>query len=419
MSKRPGRHRAREFARSVDSTGTPSSSVSRLVSLANALRNVPLRPLDGPRGSLRKQLVDTAAAGVPREGRPSLLSFLREFRLPRGLASAAIMCTALITIVGLGLGTANSLPGDTLYGMKMRGETVQLALIGSDEDRGRKNLQFASSRLGEVDRLVTNREDWPALANTSPAGRSAKVARLINRTLSAMDDNTAIGAEAMRQAFDETGDTAPLAYLDQFTEKQQQTLRSLLPKLPQESRPSAEHSIAFVSDLGEEAKELLRAKCGTATSCDDGETTAATNSSTEPHDPTSSTASASDSDDPSTPGRTSEGSESSSQHSSSSEPTTGGGSLTGSDPSSGSSSSESGSSSTSENTPSETETPSDSGTSTEEDSSSPPEPTGVPSSPSDSSPRSAENEDGSTSSSSTDDASSAESSSAPAESTSE
>lgn len=362
----------------------------RLASLANALRNVPLRPLEGPRSGVRKQLVATAAAGVQREGKRSPFAWLHELRLPRGLASTAIMCTALIAVVGLGLGTSNALPGETLYDMKMRGERVQLALIGSDEDRGRKTLQFASSRLAEVERLATNRQDWPALADTTPAKRSAKITQLINGALSAMDDHTAVGAAAMQEAFEETGDTAPLAYLDEFTEEQEESLNSLLPKLPNGSRPTAAHSIAFVSELHDEAAKLLKATCGKAKSCGSGHTTAASTSADESDDLESTEAGTSDSDDPSTPGDAGESSGSSSQEGSTSASTSDSGSLTSSEPTSGDSSSESSSSSSSEEeTPSDSETPSSSSTPSDSDSPSPPQPTGVPSSPSDSSPKSA------------------------------
>src|SRR5690606_26762021 len=100
MSKRPGRHRARFFARAVDGSGSPHPSVARLVSLANVLRGMPLRG-PSPDSSLKARLLTEAAALEPAERKSLLAEWLDRMRFQRGLASTTVLCTVLIAVAGI------------------------------------------------------------------------------------------------------------------------------------------------------------------------------------------------------------------------------------------------------------------------------------------------------------------------------
>lgn len=392
MSKRPGRHRARSFARAVDASGAPPSSVARLVSLANALRNVPQRN-PSPGSSLRQQLMVEAATVHPMERRSFWAEWLDRIRFQRGLASTTVLCTVLIAVAGIGFGTTESLPGDTLYSMKLRSESVQLAFVGSDEERGRRNLKFADSRLDEITRLVRHKGDWPATHSAQASEKPDKdaVESLINRTFDTMDSSTGAGAKAMRKAFERSGDTSPLTYLDEFTRRQQSQLRDIIPKLPTGSQAAASDSLAYVGELSKETAKMLGTDCDADATCgDDGSTSAASNPTTPPGEP-GSTSPSTDPTSPSASGQT--GTDTSAvppPNSSSSEPPTDTGSSTSEDPSDTDSSTDTGSSTGTPSTSggsssTSTPPPAESTSGSESPSATPPEPTGVPSDPDNSS----------------------------------
>ncbi|MQA78405.1 MAG: hypothetical protein GEV10_07995 [Streptosporangiales bacterium] len=377
MRKLPGRRRTREFSRAVDGGATPGPSVSRLVTLANALRAVPLRPGGDLRQAIRRRL-ETAATTTPvTSRRAAVLEWLDHLRIRRGLASTTVMVTAAVAITGIGVGTMSALPGDTLYGVKLRGESVQLAFVNSDEERGRKNLRFADSRLEEVDRLVEHGGVWPSVETAKADGHKGgrSVAGLINRTLTTMNTYTDSGAHLLRSAYQATGETQPLSYLDEFTRDQSDAIRALLPRLPGASRGSASRSLDLVSELSRQTTTMLQASCRPSASCD-GETASSSgsSSSTQAGDPsTSAPPISSSSSSALAPGSSTGSGSSSSQESSN------GGST---DPPPGSGTSGSGSTtggSSGGTDPSGTGTPSEGSPS-----SSPPQPTGVPSQPSDS-----------------------------------
>lgn len=370
MRKLPGRRRTREFSRAVDGSATPGPSVSRLVTLANALRAVPLRPGGDLRQAIRRRL-ETAATTTPATTRrAAVLEWLDHLRIRRGLASTTVMVTAAVAITGIGVGTTNALPGDTLYSVKLRGENVQLAFVNSDEERGRKNLRFADSRLDEIDRLIEHGGAWPSVQSAKADGRKGgtSVAALINRTLATMNTYTDSGAHLLRKAYQSTGETQPLAYLDEFTRDQGDSIRALMPRLPVASRDTATKSLDLVSKLGQQTTTLLQASCRPSDSCG-GETSSSPGSAsaTKSGDPSTSAPPISSSSGGALASATpSSGSGSSSQESSGSGSTDPPGSSTGSSSGGGTD-------------PSGTGTPSESSPAP-----SPPEPTGVPSQPSDS-----------------------------------
>ena len=116
-----------------------------------------------------------------------------------GRAVATVALAALVTGVGASAASTRALPGDSLYGLKRQIESVQLALAGSDLERGRELLEQADSRLGEAERLAASSEV------SEPETQRALVA-----TLDDMTDATAEGATALTDSYRETGDDEPI-----------------------------------------------------------------------------------------------------------------------------------------------------------------------------------------------------------------
>ena len=69
-------------------------------------------------------------------------------------------------LMGASVASADSLPNDALYGVKLASETVRLALASAPEDRATVELSIAGHRLDEAERLaVTGRADDALVAS--------------------------------------------------------------------------------------------------------------------------------------------------------------------------------------------------------------------------------------------------------------
>lgn len=266
-----GRHRVESFARGVegDVGSCPDDpGTSRLVGLAHALRSVPLRPSPELTLAVRRRIVNAARAGLPDEPRPSLAGLWEGIRLQRGLASMTALLTAAFALVSIGFGTTQALPGDTLYGLKLRGESITIALSGSEEAKGYNYLRFAGARLMDVSGLIDHDGAWrESVVTTADRVPNRHLAHLVNSTLTTMNVDTDRGAAALRRVYQRTGDPAPLAYLDDFTQDQHRKLSSMLGRLPAESQAAAGASLSLVDRLAKETDKLLTEQCIHAVTC--------------------------------------------------------------------------------------------------------------------------------------------------------
>jgi uncharacterized protein DUF5667 len=110
----------------------------------------PDRPVDelsarrsrGPRGS-RHAMPQGSASRPPVGGRIVMV------------AAAAVLGTAVLGGAGV-LASRNALPGDGLYPVKRVAESAQLAMTFDDVERGRRHLDLASTRIGEVEQLLAD-----------------------------------------------------------------------------------------------------------------------------------------------------------------------------------------------------------------------------------------------------------------------
>lgn len=116
-----------------------------------------VRPL---RRTFAQRIEDRAYDAAAALGRPAPY-------LVRVLVTAAV----IVSIVGgATLASADSLPAEPLYSLKLAGERVRLALAGSPADRASVELSMADHRLGEAVRLVRAGRDAEAVEVTSAYG---------------------------------------------------------------------------------------------------------------------------------------------------------------------------------------------------------------------------------------------------------
>jgi hypothetical protein len=179
-------------------------------------------------------------------------------RLTAGLAGAAMAVTAMATLVAV---STDARPGDALYGVKRGTEQTQLALAG--DARGQTLLDFASTRLEELETLV---DEGPSALPVAPAGPADGTvlaagvdSALVLETLRTMDEQTTQGAAWLAGHAVRTEDPEPLDDLAAWTADQGGTLAALAPRLPGDAADEARTSLVLVADITTRASGLRSA----------------------------------------------------------------------------------------------------------------------------------------------------------------
>ena len=170
-------------------------------------------------------------------------------RLSAGLAGAALTVTAAASLVAL---ASNARPGDVLYGLKRGTEQTQLALAG--DARGRTLLDFASTRLDELEALVDEPASaLPVAGGATGTGDTVLAAgadpELVISTLETMDDQTTEGAAWLADRAVTTRDDSPLDDLEVWVVAQSDELAALTPALPDAAGAAASHSLELLAKV--------------------------------------------------------------------------------------------------------------------------------------------------------------------------
>jgi len=225
-------------ARALDEAAMPADpGVAGLVAVAERLREVGREPrlcaAPDYRAALRERLLAEAPGLLPRPRtpaeppRPHVVpaqpSGPRHARPPRRRPVAAprqaprrarhrVLAAAAVTAVALSgstvLASSGSLPGDPLYGLKRRVQSVELALTRGDEERGRRQLQLARQRAQEIRTVATDG------GSTEP----------LLATLDDMDARTRSGVRLLATAAVRTTDDAVLADTTRWVDEQRDLL---------------------------------------------------------------------------------------------------------------------------------------------------------------------------------------------------
>ena len=161
-------------------------------------------------------------------------------QLRRGLVGVAISL-ALLFMVGGGAvsAAAGSLPGSTLYPLKLAVEDAQLTLAPSAPTRARLYLRFANERTREMLRLAA-------------AGRSADaalVARLSQQLEGALQSAQAAADEQQRTLLEDVVETSAT---------QQETLSRALEQAPPAAQPMLEVGAEAAAQTSQQAQEALK-----------------------------------------------------------------------------------------------------------------------------------------------------------------
>ncbi|MFF4713557.1 DUF5667 domain-containing protein [Streptomyces eurythermus] len=147
-------------------------------------------------------------------------------RLTKGLAAGGLSVgVAAGAFGGVAAASSDALPGDSLYGLKRGIEDFKLNyLTDGDDQRGQTYLDQASTRLGEVRRLL-ERGRGGHLDHESIGE--------IRRTLSGMRHDVTEGHRLLHAAYQADPDSlGPIQALDAFSRSHRQAWSSLSDKLP-------------------------------------------------------------------------------------------------------------------------------------------------------------------------------------------
>jgi hypothetical protein len=263
MSLGRGGRRAELFNELLETRNarTDDPDVAPTLALATALRAMPTGAPARPefRDALRQRLMAVAAVQGVGDVAQSPAAKARElgstWRFQRGVAVVAGSAAALTAFAGVGLGASRSLPGDPFYGVKRASEDVQLAATFGDEAKGKRHLEFARTRLSEVEALVGRSdalsEFMPGAAGAlGPLSAEAKSSTIV-ATLRDMDEETRSGSDLLTEVALTTGSTEPLRALDAFTQEQYGDLKAVLPALPQDARAKARESLSLLTAVAE------------------------------------------------------------------------------------------------------------------------------------------------------------------------
>jgi hypothetical protein len=212
------------------------------------------------RAATRARLVAMAAVRTPEPAPASPLKRLLagraqdatrrrwQTRLTAGIAAAALTVTAAAALVAV---AADARPGDVLYDVKRGTEQTQLALAG--DSRGPTLLEFASTRLDELESLVDAPTALPSAGTRSGAGTTVLAAgadpQLVLSTLSTMDDQTTEGAEWMAERAVHDRDAAPLDELASWAAAQSAGLAALQPLVPDDAQAAVGDSLTLLADI--------------------------------------------------------------------------------------------------------------------------------------------------------------------------
>ncbi|GAB2824262.1 DUF5667 domain-containing protein [Lentzea nigeriaca] len=245
------RHTEHErFARAVEGGPQP---VGRDSDLADDLAIVALlRGMDvGPDAETRARMKQRILTAPPPE-KPLVGSSVRRVgaRARLAVAAAAVLCL-LMSLGGMSvLLSRDALPGDPLYGVKRTTESASIGLTFGDESRALKHLEFAASRVTEMETLADRSADQSA-------------------QLTALADLNSDAVEGARQftTYATSSDEKALPALREWALAQYVKLGTLRPRLPGDAGAHADTTMWLLASIAQRAHDLAaRAGCAAVVS---------------------------------------------------------------------------------------------------------------------------------------------------------
>lgn len=164
----------------------------------------------------------------------------------RRMVVASALAVGVLGLSGVSTASADALPGEALYPVKRSAERAQLALAGSESNRGQLYFEFARTRLAEAGRVT----DDPEALNTA---------------LTDMDSQLASGMKSLTTTAVGRQDAGVLDTIDEFLDGQSPKLAQLLHETPGSAHDMVGDSMDLMDSAAERSQELREALLCSAT----------------------------------------------------------------------------------------------------------------------------------------------------------
>ncbi|WP_028934818.1 DUF5667 domain-containing protein [Pseudonocardia spinosispora] len=169
-----------------------------------------------------------------------------------GISAAAALMVLAVTGGGA-MFSQNALPGDSLYGVKQASESAMVGLTPGQGNKAQRQLDYAATRIGEVQKLNSSAD-------------SPNKAADISQALKGFNEQTESGSR-MWLAGSGTSNSAELGALANWSQSQQQKLSQMRSTMPASAQPDADHSMRLLEDVRTRAQQLRnRQGCDKVTS---------------------------------------------------------------------------------------------------------------------------------------------------------
>lgn len=186
---------------------------------------------------------DAEPAARPREPKP--------FFGRRRLTAAAIVTAGVLGLSGVSSASGAAVPGDPLYTVKRSAERAQLAVAGSEVNRGQLHLDFARNRIEEA-LLVTEQPD------------------VLEGALSDMDSETLQGVQTLNAAAVNRQDAVVLEIVEEFAADQSRQVSELMQHVDGTAWESASESLSLLESSIERSESLRESlACGSTDDADE------------------------------------------------------------------------------------------------------------------------------------------------------
>lgn len=182
-----------------------------------------------------------------RSGRHAKRTVGAEARSRVMVAAAAALCL-LMSLSGMSLLLSrDALPGDALYAFKRSAESAELGLTFGEQSRALKHLEFATSRIGEIERMA---------AEVDADGSWGSGTGQFLAALDDFDSDTIAGTRLLTGLATE-GDLDQLSSLRGWAGQQQERLEDVRAALPDDASSRVAGSLALLDRVQQRADALL------------------------------------------------------------------------------------------------------------------------------------------------------------------
>lgn len=157
-------------------------------------------------------------------------------------AVAALTVLFLVTVAGVGVvhASSDSVPGESLYPVKLAAERLRLAISLTESEELRLRLQFASERLEEASKLTASE-------------REEEIEPLMRRYAAELEEANGI----LRRRRDRDSDPVSTSPLIRYALDQQQAqLKAIQDRVSDEAQPAVERALEASEHTEREALEL-------------------------------------------------------------------------------------------------------------------------------------------------------------------